>query len=77
MYRLYGICLWSNEYLFVGCNDKSIKLIELSRGKIIKNLIANYLYVLTIKKINHPLYGECLISKGSDYDPITLWIIKN
>ena len=77
MYRLYGICLWSNEYLFVGCNDKSIKLIELNSGKIVKNLIANYLYVLTIKKIYHPLYGECLISKGSDYDPITLWIIKN
>ena len=77
MYRLYGICLWSNEYLFVGCNDKSIKLIELNSGKIVKSLIANYLYVLTIKKIYHPLYGECLISKGGDYDPITLWIIKN
>ena len=30
--NLYGICLWSKNYIFVGCKDQSIKLIELKNG---------------------------------------------
>ena len=35
---LYGICLWNDDYLFVGWFDKTIKLIELQTGKVIKTL---------------------------------------
>ena len=44
---------------------------------MIKNLESHDNYVLTIKKINHPSYGECLISQGFKKDKIKLWIIKN
>ena len=74
-YSLSGLCLWNNEYLFVGCYDKTIKLIELNNGKIIKNLSHHNNRVLTIKKIYHPEYGECLISQGLD-KKIKLWIVK-
>ena len=30
--------MWNNEYVFVASNDKTIKLIELNNGNIIKEL---------------------------------------
>ena len=73
---LKGICLWNNNFLFVGCEDSEIKLIELSKGIIVKELKCHKGYVLTIKAIIHPKYGKCLISQGTD-DKINLWINKN
>ena len=74
-YSINGLCLWNNKYLFVGCYDKEIKLIELSNGNIIKHLISYEKRVLTIKKIYHIKYGYCLISQGYD-KKIKLWINK-
>ena len=73
---LNGICLWNDENLFVGCEDKTIKLINLNKLLIIKNLDGHNNSVINIKKIIHPKYGECLISQGSDIDKIKLWIIS-
>ena len=70
---LRGICLWNNNYLFVGCEDNTIKLIDLKKGIIIKNLKENKNDVISIKKIVHPLYGECLISQGFEDDQIKMW----
>ena len=75
-YRLYGLCLWDNEYLFVGCEDKKIRIIEINKGVIIKNLIGHNNSILTMKKIIHPLYGESLISQAYESDKIKLWINK-
>jgi len=74
---LYGICIWNNNYLCVGCQDKTIKLIDLKEGKVIKNLIGHEEKVINLKKVDHPKYGECLISQGWEYDQIKLWINKN
>mgnify|MGYP002624997218 CR=1 FL=1 len=73
---LYGICLWSDKYLFVGCSDRTIKLIDLTEEYIVKNFKGHNNSVCTIKKINHPQYGDCLISQGYNEDPIKLWAIK-
>ena len=73
--KLYGICLWNREYLFVGCDDKNIKLIDLNKGIVIKDLNGHNKSVATIKKIIHPLYGECLLSQNMDNSQIKLWII--
>ena len=75
-HRLYGFCLYLNEYLFVGCNDKTIKVIEFSNGKVIQNLKGHFEFPVTIKTFVHPLYGDCLLSKGGEYEPIKLWRIK-
>jgi len=62
--KLYGICQWDNDYLFIGCSDKTIKLIDIKNRIIIKSLTGHNDFVFTIKKIKLPTYGECLISQG-------------
>ena len=70
-----GICLWNNDYLFVGCSDNSIKLIDLKTKKIIKGLFGHNTPPVIISKIIHPNYGECLLS-GS-FCKILFWESKN
>ena len=53
--------------------DKKIKLIDLKIGRIINELTGHSKDVLTIKTINHPKYGKCLISQGLEDDQIKLW----
>jgi len=43
---------------------------------IIKSLIGHNNEVITIKKIIHPLFGECMISQGLEKDQIKLWVNK-
>ena len=71
------MCLWNENYLFVGSKDKTIKLIELKNGLFVKSLFGHNNDVLTIKKINHPQYGECLISQNWKDSEIILWINEN
>ena len=74
---LFGICLWDKDYLFIGCADNTIKLIDLNKNKIINNLKGHDNKVVTIKKINHPKYGKCLLSQGYENEKIKLWSIKD
>ena len=74
---LNSICLWDNEYAFVGCDNTMIKLVNLKTGEIIKDLIGHNNYILDIQKIIHPKYGECLLSQGYQDDQIKLWVILN
>ena len=75
--RLYGICLLDNNNLFVGCYDKTIKLIDIKNNNIINTLKGHNMWVLTIKIINHKQYGKCLISQCFGLcDNIKLWIQK-
>jgi WD40 repeat protein len=73
MEMLCGICLWNDEFLFAGCN-KAIKIIELKNGNILKTI--NDDNIITLKKIQHPQLGECLITQGSEYSKIKLLKIK-
>ena len=74
---LYGICLWNDNYLFVGCSDKTIKLIELKNKLIVKSLTSHVDRVVTVKKIVHPIYGECLVSQNWHESKIKLWANRN
>ena len=71
-----SLCLWDDEYLFVGCIDKTIKLIRLKDGKIIKNLNGHNNQFIFMKRVNHPKYGKALVSQGLDDDVIKLWVNK-
>ena len=75
--KILSVCLWDNNYLFAGCNNGCIKLIDIKNGNVVKNLEGDNNIVLTIKKISHPKCGECIISKGFKEDQIKLWILKN
>ena len=66
-----GIYLWDNDNLFVGCLDYSLKLIDLKKGDIILNIKNLKDIILTIKSIEHPKYGKCLITQG--IKEINIW----
>ena len=72
-----GMCLWGDDYLFVGCGDKSIKVIHLKKGLIEANLNGFKNKVLCVKKIIHPQFGECIISQGYEKEQIKLFVINN
>ena len=71
---LLGICIWNNEYLFTGCKDNCIKLIDIKNYKIVKSLSGHNNYVCTIRKIVHPKYGGCIISQSWHNDDIKIWL---
>ena len=70
---LNGICLWEKDYLFVGCRENKIKLVDLNSGKIVLILEGHNNNISTIKAINHPLHGKCLLSQGWLKDQIKIW----
>ena len=70
---LRGICLWNDDYIFIGCDDKNIKLIELKNGLIVKSYSGHVNEVITVKKINHPHLGECLLSQNGGESKIKIW----
>ena len=72
-YNINCTYLYDKEYLFIGCDDNGIKIINLKTEKIIKSLVAHNKRVLSMKIIMHPIYGECLISQGDYDDQIKLW----
>ena len=74
--RLYGMCLWNSNYIFIGCLDTTIKILDINKDKIVKNLEGHKRFVLTMKKIFHPVYGECLLSQGHENDQIKMWTNK-
>jgi len=70
---LFGIFLLNNDNLCFG-HKKNIKIINLLSKKI-STLNHNHdKEVIAITKINHPIYGECLVSQGDQQDKIKLWI---
>ena len=71
---LYSIGLWAKNYIFVGCKNGEINLIDINKGIIINSLESHREIVLTVKKIYHPKFGECLVSQ--DLECIKLWINK-
>ena len=72
--RLYGMCLWNDNYLFVGCEDHTIKIINLKEGLIDESLNSHTGEVFTIKKVILSKYEECLISQSQR--EIKLWKIQ-
>ena len=70
---LCGISLLNEDYLFVGCFDGAIKLVDLNNGTVI-NLYKHNYSVITLKLISCPKYGKCLISQGLLRGELNIWI---
>ena len=62
----------------LGCSNYPVcnylENINLHGVKILKVLDGHKSMVINVKKRNIPIYGECLISKGSVNDKIIIWI---
>ena len=68
---LLSMCLWNNDYLFVSASDRTIRLINVKSGKIIKIFDVQESEVITIKKIIHSKYGQFLLT--FDLHNVSLW----
>ena len=75
--KIYGVCLWNNNYLFVGCENHAMELFDIIKEKSVKKLLTQMQAKgeKTIKKIIHPIFGECLISHSQN-EQINFWIDK-
>jgi hypothetical protein len=74
--NLRGICLWNDTYLFSAGSDYNVKLYDLkSSTTAVKSLTGHSSTVCAVDKINHPTYGECLISHALD-GKLKLWSSK-
>ena len=71
---LCGVYLLNDKYLIAACNN-GIKFIDLKRGMIFKKI--DEYNIITIQKLNHHKFGECLKFQGNEKSKIKLWIIKN
>ena len=75
--ELYNIIQWNQKYAIVsGGSTKLIKIFNLEEFKEVGNIKTNHHSNLNcVKKINHPLYGEALLSCGNDHK-IKLYFFK-
>ena len=71
---LYTVCLLNKNYLFVGCFSGILRIIDIKKGIVIKELKNHNTPVICIKKIYIPNFGESLISQGFHKDGINLWV---
>ena len=67
--RLYGLILWSENYLIVNDDtNKALIVIDLRNKCVISSIYNQHLdSVRCIKRIKHKKYGECLITGGDDH----------
>ena len=75
--NLYGFCLWDDENILVGCEDKTIKIINIKNCNSINFLFGHIIRVVSVKNLVIPKYGKFLISQGAERDNIILWKNNN
>ena len=74
--KLAHIIEWNNKYIIVAdFNNKLFKIIDIDNNSIHDIKIEHKDKLVSIKRINHPIYGESLLSAGND-KIIKLWIIE-
>ena len=77
-YNLFSMIRWSEKYIIFADNNKnkSFKIIDLDEFKIISNVGGKHQKpIICIKKINHSIYGDCLITSATDQS-IIIWSLK-
>ena len=76
-WSLYNLIQWNEKYLIIiDSYKKALKIIDVLQGKAI-NCLGNIhsIGITSIKKINHPIYGESILTSGKD-NKIKLWVLK-
>lgn len=71
--NMRSLFLYKENYFLIKWGYNTIEVIDLEKEEIIDSLRGHQREVICIKRINHPLYGECLITQGYK-EKIKLWI---
>ena len=74
--ELAHIIQWNDKYCIVAdYSNKSFEIIDFDKKEMTKNIGGEHkCKVICIKKVNHPIYGESILSTGED-GIIKLWSI--
>ena len=64
IHDLPKICIWNNDYLIGSCSFRGLKVFDFKNQNLPRN-ISGFGYTQDVKKIIHPVYGECLIILAS------------
>ena len=73
---LRGICKWNENYIFIGSKDKTIKIVDIKNGTIIKSIGGHKGTVISLKVIKLDKFGYYLVSQGMGKGEINLWEIQ-
>ena len=74
--KLAHIIEWNKKYIIVAdVNNKSFKIINIDDGTIYNINTEHKKELTSIKKVNHPIYGESLLTAGGD-KTIKLWNLE-
>ena len=74
--HLYGICLWDDEYLFVGNNENKILFVDIKNSKILQIIGGHNNKICCIKKLKDINGKEYLITQGAINGKIKIWANK-
>ena len=76
--QFQNIIQWNQKYAIIsGGSTEKILFFDLEKFEIIGLINTNHhSNVNCVKKINHPLYGEALLSSGNDHK-IKLYILED
>ena len=64
IYHVPKICIWNNDYLIGACHQYGLKIFDF-KNKNIPQTISEFGDSSDVKKIIHPIYGECLVNLTS------------
>lgn len=73
---VYSLCLFNDNFAFIGCDENIIRLVDIQNVKVIKEIVGPTDRICNMKMIVHPLYGECMITQGWKYGGINFWVSK-
>ena len=74
--KLAHIIEWNKKYIIVAdVNNKSFKIINIDDGSIYNINTEHKIEFISIKKVNHPIYGESLLTAAQD-KTIKLWNLE-
>ena len=74
---IYGICLFNEDFLFVGCDDNSIKIVDLYKNTVIDRLEGHNNCVVSIKNIVNNQNEIILISQAYNDEKLGFWKNNN
>ena len=76
-YNLPIICVWNNDYLIGACEFYGLKIFDFKNEKI-PQVMSGFGSSFDVKKIIHPVYGECLLvlSKANNIPCLCIAINK-
>jgi hypothetical protein len=74
--NLRGLCIWNDQYILAASSDKGFKIFDLNTFELKSTKIGHENVVCSIEKINHPSYGEGILTSAID-GTIRLWTFKN